>query len=442
MRLQEKLTLYNAATKIALIFILGTIILFSLEKISINHLDNRLSKKETKLIRNLNDSEVDSLLNAEQTFTDYNILKDEFIVLTLIPKRKTIDTTEKFSTGDREIMGDIEAYRILTRQFEYKNKYYQLELGTTAAGAISIKKSLGIYMFIVLMVSLSITLVTDYAFTRFLLKPFYKILDQKINKVNDPITFDYSKIPTNTTDFVLLDDSINGLMRKITDLFLLEKQFIANVSHELLTPISILNGRLENILASETLAVEHEEKIMASLKTLSRLKSIINSLLLISKVENEQYVKKDQIVIKQELEDIYEDLTERISDKRISYENQTMEDFIFLGNQPLIHTLLINIINNAIKYSNNAGKIVITDQLTPDAYVLSITDNGIGMENEIVKKAFHRFERENNEEVSGLGLGLAICNSIAKFHHISLAICSKKHEGTQVSITFPLEKPH
>lgn len=440
MRLQEKLTLYNAATKIALIFILGTIILFSLEKISINHLDNRLSKKETKLIRNLNDSEVDSLLNAEQTFTDYNILKDEFIVLTLIPKQKKLDTTEKFSTGDREIMGDIEAYRILTKQFEYKNKYYQLELGTTAAGAISIKKSLGIYMFIVLMVSLSITLVTDYAFTRFLLKPFYKILDQKINKVNDPITFDYSKIPTNTTDFVLLDDSINGLMRKITDLFLLEKQFIANVSHELLTPISILNGRLENILASETLAVENEEKIMASLKTLSRLKSIINSLLLISKVENEQYVKKDQIVIRRELEDIYEDLTERISDKRITYENQTQEDFIFLGNQPLIHTLLINIINNAIKYSKNAGKIVISDQLTEVAYTLSITDNGIGMENEIVKKAFHRFERENNEEVSGLGLGLAICNSIAKFHHISLDISSKKNEGTKVSITFPLEK--
>jgi len=440
MRLQEKLTLYNAATKIALIFILGTIILFSLEKISINHLDNRLYKKETKLIKNLNDSEVDSLLNAEQTFTDYNILKDEFIVLTLIPKQEAIDTTEKFSTGDREIMGDIEAYRILTRKFEYKNKYYQLELGTTAAGAISIKKSLGIYMFIVLMVSLSITLVTDYAFTRFLLKPFYKILDQKINKVNDPITFDYSKIPTNTTDFVLLDDSINGLMRKITDLFLLEKQFIANVSHELLTPISILNGRLENILASETLAVEHEEKIMASLKTLSRLKSIINSLLLISKVENEQYVKKDQILIRQELEDIYEDLTERISDKRITYENQTKEDFIFLGNQPLIHTLLVNIINNAIKYSKNAGSIVITDQLTSDAYVLSITDNGIGMENEIVKKAFHRFERENNEEVSGLGLGLAICNSIAKFHHISLSISSKKHEGTKVSISFPIEK--
>lgn len=440
MRLQEKLTLYNAATKIALIFILGTIILFSLEKISINHLDNRLSKKETKLIKNLNDSEVDSLLNAQQTFTDYNILKDEFIVLKLIPRQKSIDPTEKFSTGDREIMGDIEAYRILTKQFKYKNKYYQLELGTTAAGAISIKKSLGIYMFIVLMVSLSITLVTDYAFTRFLLKPFYKILDQKINKVNDPITFDYSKIPTNTTDFVLLDDSINGLMRKITDLFLLEKQFIANVSHELLTPISILNGRLENILASETLPVEHEEKIMASLKTLSRLKSIINSLLLISKVENEQYVKKDQVMVKQELEDIHEDLKERILDKRIAYEDQTKENFIFLGNQPLIHTLLVNIINNAIKYSNQLGKIVIADQLTPENYLLSITDNGIGMENEIVKKAFHRFERETNEEVSGLGLGLAIANSIAKFHHISISIASKKHQGTRVVISFPIAK--
>jgi len=438
MRLQEKFTLYNAVTKLILIFILGSIILFSLEKISIHHLDNRLLKKETKLIANLNDSEVDSLLNAQQTFTDYNILKDEFIVLTPLNSKLKIDTIAKFSTGDREIAGDIETYRILTKQFKYEDKYYELNLGTTASGALSIKKSLGMYMFIVLMVSLSITLVTDYAFTRFLLKPFYKIVDQKINKVNDPTAFDYSKIATSTADFVLLDNSINGLMKKLSDLFLLEKQFIANVSHELLTPISILNGRLENILASEKLDEEHEEKLIASLKTLSRLKAIINSLLLISKIENEQYLKTDQVNILDEADDIYEELEERIAAKNLSYQNLLRENFVFKGNKALIHTLLMNIINNAVKYTPNNGTITLTDDIDDEFYQIHIADNGTGMEPEILQMAFQRFARGNHDNIGGSGLGLAIANSIAKFHNITVSISSRKDVGTKVSLTFPI----
>ncbi|WP_461788048.1 sensor histidine kinase [Pedobacter sp.] len=438
MRLQEKFTLYNAVTKLILIFILGSIILFSLEKISIHHLDNRLLKKETKLIANLNDSEVDSLLNAQQTFTDYNILKDEFIVLTPLNSKLKIDTIAKFSTGDREIAGDIETYRILTKQFKYEDKYYELNLGTTASGALSIKKSLGMYMFIVLMVSLSITLVTDYAFTRFLLKPFYKIVDQKINKVNDPTAFDYSKIATSTADFVLLDNSINGLMKKLSDLFLLEKQFIANVSHELLTPISILNGRLENILASEKLDEEHEEKLIASLKTLSRLKAIINSLLLISKIENEQYLKTDQVNILDEADDIYEELEERIAAKNLIYQQLLKEKVVIKGNKALIHILLMNITNNAIKYTPNHGSITLTDEIDDEGYQLHISDSGVGMEPKILEKVFQRFERGNNDHISGSGLGLAIANSIAKFHHIAVDISSQKDAGTKVTLTFPL----
>jgi len=440
MRLQEKLTLYNAITKIALIVLLGAIILFSLEKISINHLDNRLIKKKTKLVKNLNDKEVDSLLKNQQTFTDYNILRDEFIILSPLLNKKSIDTGHKFITDDIEIKGEVESYRIIKQQFEYKKKYYNLDLGITMTGIVPLKNSFGLYMLIVLVVSLSITLVTDYAFTKFLLKPFYKIIDQKINKVNDPITFDYTKIPTTTTDFILLDHSISRLMVKITDSFMLERQFIANVSHELLTPISILNGRLENILAAENLPLAHEEKLTASLKTLSRLKSIINSLLLISKVENNQFFKTDKIQIKPILSDIYEDLQERIEDKRLNYLDYTTIDFNFTGSQPLIHILLVNIINNAIKYSNVAGTITIKDQLSQNLYLLTIEDNGVGMEKEAVAKAFYRFERESDEQSTGTGLGLAIANSIAKFHQVTLTISSEKHKGTIVSIAFHINE--
>ena len=438
MNLQAKFALYNAITKIAIILVLGTIILLSLETISSHHLDTRLTKKRLKVIENLNDKEIDSLIKSRQSFTDYNILKEEFIVLTAIPKVGQIDTTITFTSETREIEGEIEIYRILNDQFEFNNKRYKLELGETMTAMESIKTTVRFYMLIVLVIALLVTLITDYAFTNFILRPFYKIIDQKLNKVNNPTSYNYQNIPTNTTDFKILDNSINSLMRKIADLFLLEKQFIANVSHELLTPISILSGRLENILTADNLPIEHENKIFASLKTLNRLKVIINSLLLISKVENEQYLKKDNVSIKHQLDEIYEDLEDRILDKKITYQNQIKEDFTFLGNQALIHTLLVNIINNAIKYNNVNGSITIEDELSQSGYTLKISDTGIGMEKEIANNAFNRFERENNENEDGFGLGLAIVNSIAKFHQLNVDIKSEKNSGTVVQIEFPI----
>ncbi|MBB2147183.1 sensor histidine kinase [Pedobacter sp. LMG 31464] len=438
MNLQAKFALYNAITKIAIILVLGAIILLSLETISSHHLDGRLTKKRLTVIENLSDNEIDSLLSNQHSFTDYNILKDEFIVLNAIPNVGKIDTSITFTTERREIEGDIEIYRILNDQFEYNNKRYKLELGETMTAMESVKTTIRFYMLIVLIGSLLVTLITDYAFTNLILKPFYKIIDQKLNKVNDPTSYNYENIPTNTTDFKILDNSINSLMRKIANLFLLEKQFIANVSHELLTPISILSGRLENILTAENLPIEHENKILASLKTLNRLKVIINSLLLISKVENEQYIKKDQVSIQQELIDIYEDLEDRITDKEIVYKNAVKEHFTFTGNKALIHTLLINIINNATKYNVNNGSITIHDELTLTKYILTIKDSGIGMEKESVANAFNRFERENSDNEEGFGLGLAIVNSIAKFHQLNIFIQSEKDKGTTVTIEFPI----
>lgn len=437
MNLQAKFALYNAITKIAIVLFLGLIILLSLETISANHVDARLKKKRLKVIENLNDNEIESLSESRNSFTDYNILKEEFIVLTAIPNIGKLDTAITFTVDTRDIDGDTEIYRILNDRFEYHNKRYRLEIGEAMTVMEAIKTTIRFYMLIVLIIALLITLVTDYAFTNIILKPFYKIIDQKINKVNDPTHYNYTNIATNTTDFKTLDSSINSLMRKISDLFLAEKQFIANVSHELMTPISVLSGRLENILTSENLPIEHEHKIFASLKTLNRLKAVINSLLLISKVENEQYFRTDHINLKDELNDIYEDLEDRMESKQLTYTNHIKERYVFIGNKALLHTLLVNIINNAIKYNINGGKIMINDQFVQGKYILTIADSGIGMEKEFVINAFNRFERAKNVDEESFGLGLAIANSIAKFHQISILIESEKFIGTTVRIEFP-----
>ncbi|PWS30660.1 sensor histidine kinase [Pedobacter paludis] len=434
MKLQVKFSLYNAITKIAIILVLGAIILFSLDRLAYNQLDNRLIKKKNKIIEHLNDDEIDSLLNNQQSFTDYNILKEEFIVLTDIPDNQK-DSLSRVFTEKREIEGDVEVYRILNYKFLYHTNWYNLEIGETMTALDSIKNVIRFYMLVVLFAALLITLITDYTFSNFLLKPFYLIIDKKINRVDDPSHYNYENIPTNTDDFKILDNSINSLMRKINTLFALEKQFIANVSHELLTPISILSTRFENMLNTSGIPLEHENKIYASLKTLNRLKVIINSLLLISKVENNQYLKTEEINLKQELVDIYEDLEDRIVDKNISYSLYLEDEFNFTGNKALIHTLLINIINNAIKYNIDGGALNILGKKDHHQYVLTISDTGSGMSAALVENAFDRFKRGNTEE-NGFGLGLAIVQSIAKFHKIDVEIKSEEQKGTSISLVF------
>ncbi|AZI27886.1 sensor histidine kinase [Pedobacter sp. G11] len=434
MKLQVKFSLYNAITKIAIIVVLGGIILFSLDKLAFNQLDNRLIKKKNKIIEHLNDNEIDSLLNKEQSFTDYNILKEEFIVLTDIADNQKSASADIF-TEKREIEGDIEVYRILNYKFSYHTNWYNLEIGESMTALSSIKNAIRFYMLIVLFVALLITLVTDYFFSNFLLKPFYAIIDKKINLVNDPSHYNYDNIPTSTDDFKMLDNSVNSLMKKINNLFALEKQFIANVSHELLTPISVLSTRFENMLNTPEMPVAHENKIYASLKTLNRLKLVINSLLLISKVENNQYLKTEEISLKEEIEDIYEDLEDRIADKNIVFKLALTEDFQFIGNKALIHTLLMNVINNAIKYNIEKGSIEISGEKKEHRYHLTIEDSGLGMKKELLENAFDRFKRGNTEE-NGFGLGLAIVQSIARFHHIEVEILSEEHKGTCVSLIF------
>jgi signal transduction histidine kinase len=243
-------------------------------------------------------------------------------------------------------------------------------------------------------------------------------------------------VQTTTQDFALLDDSISGLMKKITDLFLIEKQFIANVSHELLTPISIISTRLENIMLNETMSEDGENKIYASMKTLNRLKAIINSLLLISKVENNQFHRNDQVEIAHVINEIAEELEDRLEDKHIQFHNRMAYQYSLMAHRALVHTLLFNIINNAIKYNQPRGHIIISDDDKDGTYVLQIADTGIGMDTKQIDKAFNRFEKLDTDQEQSYGLGLAIVKSIAAFHQISIDIKSDRGKGTTFILTF------
>ncbi|MBC8984869.1 sensor histidine kinase [Pedobacter sp. N36a] len=436
MKLQLKLALYNTLTKVAIITLMGIFILVSINRISVNHIHQRLIQKKNKLVTHLSSTAINDLLTQQKTFTDYNLLKEEYIILKEVKNNHKEKLKQYFSRETREIEGSQEEYEILSAEFEYRGKRYLLELGETMSTVGQLENTISVFTFFILLAAVILTLLTDLAFSKFLLAPFYQIIDQKLNKVNDPISFNYEPVKTTTEDFRILDQSISSLMNKITDLFLTEKEFIANVSHELLTPISILNTRLENVLNDEKLSVEGENKIFACLKTLNRLKSIINSLLLISKVENNQYKKPDAIVLKEMIHEVYDELEYRLAMMDLTFTINLSEDYVFNGNRSLFHTLLMNIVNNAIKYNLPSGNVHIYDTVKDGKYALVIEDTGQGMAVNQVSHAFHRFEKFQSEKEDSYGLGLSIVKSIAIFHELDLEIESEIGKGTRVILIF------
>ncbi|GAB3917533.1 sensor histidine kinase [Mucilaginibacter boryungensis] len=433
MKLQFKLALYNTLTKIAVILFTGLFTLLAIEKLSVNHIEVRLQKSKDMVIRQMSSNEIKNFLINQP---DYNILNQEYVLIKPIVFEPNPPNAIKYRTAQRVVDNNSETYRILSTRFNFKNKTYLLEIGESTESVEDLKTIIKKFTLVVLVIALALTLASDLIFTKYLLNPFYKIIDRKLIKVNDPLNFDYEKVKTSTQDFNLLDDSISSLMKKITDLFLLEKQFIANVSHELLTPISIISSRLENLMLQENLSEEAENKLFASLKTLNRLKSIINSLLLISKVENNQFNKSDSVKITDVLTEIIEELEDRLEAKQIVLNNNIKYQYTITGNRPLVHTLLFNIINNAVKYNYPKGTLTIADQVAGDKYILTIIDSGVGMEPEQIEKAFNRFEKLESDEMESFGLGLAIVKSIATFHHISIDIRSNRGKGTAFTLTF------
>ncbi|WP_238698620.1 sensor histidine kinase [Flavobacterium circumlabens] len=439
MKIKHQLAIFNALTRLLVILVLWLMLPILVENVVYRHINNGLLEKKKKFIDHLNQNEINDFIenpgDSTETYSQFSTLHSEFLVLSKVPvKPRQKETT--FSNDYRIIEGEENEYRILQYHFTYEKEGYQLEIGSDLSEVNDLTFIIRLFIIIVLVIILLVTFLADTVYIEYLLKPFYKIIDTKIRRVNEPETFDHTPIKAKSRDFRELDLVLNQMMDRIGELFKKEKQFISNVSHELLTPIALLKNKLENLLQNDSLDDTAVDKIASSLKTLDMLKKIINNLLLISRIENNQYTTEEEIHFYEIITDMQEDLQDRIEDKEIEFSNTMQHDFSFKGNKTLIHILIYNLITNAIKYNYQKGKITITDGFLNRHYFIAIEDSGIGMDSSQIEKIFNRFARINSDQ-DGQGLGLAIADSIANFHHIEIKVTSGINEGTTFLLLFP-----
>lgn len=438
MKLKYQLSSFNLISKLLLLAILWFYIPFVIEKVIDSNVDKELSEKKSKFLKNLGSEEIHDFLVAgdnSDVYGSFSSLHNEFIQLEPLTKKSPLKKDMYFEEY-RKIEGQDAKYRILQHHFLFNKSVFRLEIGSNINEIEELKEEIGQAMLLIFLVISVLTFVLDAFFVNWLLNPFYKIINLKMRQVGSPEKFDYSLIVTNSAEFKELDITLNQMVERINEFFKKEQQFIGNVSHELLTPISVLKNRLENLLQKDALDDYAIDKVSDSLITLDFMNKLIKNLLLISRIENKQYATKDSIDLQEIITGLIENFEDRIQEKGLAVSENLSWKIDLYGNRALIEILISNLLGNAIKYNIQKGSILITDELTDDAYILKISDTGIGMSKEQLLHIFDRFSRFGLEE-DGHGIGLAIASSIAVLHHITISVSSETGKGTVFALQFP-----
>ena len=220
-----------------------------------------------------------------------------------------------------------------------------------------------------------------------------------------------------------------------------EKRFLADASHDLRTPLSILSGELEFALQKDTTKEEYNNIIASNKEEVTNLIALVENMLFLSR-EEVQYKssQKEQV-------DLTDILTERIAIfQKAAKQKKIQLEFIFpkqsvviKGNAQLLKRLFTNLLDNALQYTTAKGKISVTLAQKNTVIVTKISDTGIGISQENQEKVFERFFRiDTARSQKGYGLGLAIAKQIVEFHHGSIHLASRVGKGTTITLSFPL----
>lgn len=314
---------------------------------------------------------------------------------------------------------DFEPVRTLESVFNNNGQYYKIKLATSMVEEDDqIENLLKHTVILYLVLVLSILLINNF-FLRKSWKPFYKLMDQMRNfklESNTPIVY----TPTKIEEFELLNQSVKKLLHKANATYSAQKQFIENASHELQTPLSIAINKLELLFEENQLSEDQAHQLQQVLENLERLTRLNKSLLLLSKIENQQFSEVENLDIKNLVLKILNDFAEMAEHKNLELAFSAEGNLHLHMNPDLAHILFSNLIKNALVHSIPDQKIEI--YLSNIVFKISNYSENPSLKE---KDLFERFEKYGTNENS-TGLGLSIAKSIATQYGFTISYSFEK----------------
>ena len=252
-------------------------------------------------------------------------------------------------------------------------------------------------------------------------------------------------------DPVYLQNSKNAIIgsiiniENITEIVKLEnmrRDFVANVSHELKTPLTSINGFVETLIINEDLPSDKRNRFLAIIqKESDRLKRLIEDILLLSSIESKNNLVTEDVLLYNIFKEVYEMISYIASSKHIKiYYNFEDENVAIQAYGDYIKQLFLNLIDNAIKYTPEGGTVIINQFTRNNEITIEVIDNGVGIPKEDQDKIFQRFyrvDKARSRSVGGTGLGLAITKHIVNSLQGNISVESKLGEGSKFIVTIP-----
>lgn len=323
----------------------------------------------------------------------------------------------------------------------YENNFLgYLEVGASLEKLNKMRSSL-LYLFAVIIpVTLIISNLGGFIiFNRELKRIIYLSKELKTFTANEL----YKRVPVPKTkdEISELFESINIMMASLEKSFEQIKQFSADASHELRTPLTIIKGEIEVALRSERTIEEYQDTLVSILEEIDRMSRIVEDLLLITKADSKEVIiEKRKIRLNEILTELCEQLSIFAESKNVELHYENLKEVEVNADPLRLRQVFTNIIENAIKYNKEGGKVFVSIGEDEHNVIVKVEDTGIGIKKEDMNRIFDRFyraDKSRKRDVGGAGLGLSICKWIIESHGGYIKVESEYGKGSIFSIYLP-----
>lgn len=298
--------------------------------------------------------------------------------------------------------------------------------------------SLGIYTLISLLLVSGITVaLMSYFIGRRVLTPLVKLssASKEVARGNFDVTVsDSSKMEEVQSTF----RNFNAMVRELKSISTLSSDFIANVSHEFKTPLSVIEGYAMLLQDDRLTAQEREDYLNKILVNTRRLNTLVGNILMLSKMETkplpEQYTR---FRLDEQLRQVVAQLEPQWSAKGISFRVR-LDEVELLGWEQVLPYVWSNLISNAIKFSPSGSVIALTLLEQRECAVVTVSDRGCGMDPDVQERIFEKFyQGDTSHKAEGNGLGLALVRQIVELSQGVVEVESQPGKGSTFRVILP-----
>ncbi|WP_282017643.1 sensor histidine kinase [Salegentibacter mishustinae] len=308
---------------------------------------------------------------------------------------------------------DYEPVRLLETVFKKDDEFYKLKIITSMVEEDDLIEDL-LFSLVLLYVGLILSIVLlNNLILKKIWNPFYGLL-QQLKNFRLEKDQEINTVSSNIEEFNLLNTRIEQMLEKSVSSYNSQKQFIENAAHELQTPLAISINKLELLVENEDLNDQQIELVASVLNNLEGLTRMNNSLLLLSKIENQQFPDEQEVVFNDLIEELKQDYEDLAAHKSIEISIESTSVLKHTMNRGLAKILLSNLLKNAIVHGQKQSNIEIL--ISENSFRISNSSNQASLDSD---KVFSRFQKNAGSKNSN-GIGLAIAKTIAKKYNFQL----------------------